>query len=397
MQTGKKLVDIFEKSFLKDFRVYYFLWIGISLFLGVFNTLSGQLHNNYKIYKYVFLNILEQFPLYQHRPEFFDDLNHYGPIFGIIIAPFALMPDIAGATLWLVFLAMVFLFAIKELPLNKWQQMAILLLCANSMIIAQTNLQFNIATVALIVLSYTNIRKGNDILAAFFIMLGAFVKFYGIVGFAFFIFSKHKPKLIIWSIIWGIVLFVLPMFISSPEYIISQYRGWIEELVIKNLSNANSVQQNISFLGMVHKITGNFEFSNLPILLGAMLLIALPYMRISEYQQNRFQLLTLSSVLIFTVLFSTGSEPNSYVIAITGVAIWFIIQPRPYSGWNIFLIIFGIAISSFAPSDLFPDSLYREIIRPYALQALPCTLIWLTIVYEMLFRNSDNYVTNLQE
>jgi hypothetical protein len=105
----------------------------------------------------------------------------------------------------------------------------------------------------------------------------------------------------------------------------------------------------------------------------------------------------LSSVLIFTVLFSTGSEPNSYVIAITGVAIWFVIQPRPYSRWNIFLIIFGIAISSFAPSDLFPRSLYREIIKPYALQALPCMLIWLTIVFELLFRKSDNYVTNYQE
>jgi hypothetical protein len=397
MQTGKKILDIFKKTFLKDFRVYYFLWIGVSVFLGVFHSLTGQLHNNYKIYKHVFLNILEKFPLYQPRPEFFDDLNHYGPIFGIIIAPFALLPDMVGATLWLVFLASVLLYAVKELPLNKWQQMAILLLVTNSMIIAQTNLQFNIATVALIVLSYTNIRKENDILAAFLIMLGTFVKFYGIVGFAFFFFSKHKPKLILWSIIWGVVFFVLPMIISSPEYIISQYQGWFEELIIKNQGNSNSLQQNISFLGMVHKISGNFEFSNLPILLGAFLLFLLPYLRINEYRQSRFQLLTLSSVLIFTVLFSTGSEPNSYVIAITGVAIWFIIQPRPYSRWNIFLIIFGIAVSSFAPSDLFPHSLYEEIIRPYALQAFPCTLIWLTIVYEMLFRNSDNYVTNLQE
>jgi hypothetical protein len=132
-------------------------------------------------------------------------------------------------------------------------------------------------------------------------------------------------------------------------------------------------------------------------LIGALLLFGLPYLKIHEYQKIKFQLLTLSSVLIFTVLFSTGSEPNSYIIAITGVAIWFVIQPRPYSGWSIFLIIFGIAVSSFAPSDLFPDSLYRKVIRPYAFQALPCTLIWLTIVYEMLFRKSDNYVTNLQE
>jgi len=397
MQTGMKLKAVYSKPFFKDGRIILYLWIAISVFMGIFNSFTGRLHNNYKIYKYVFLNIREQFPLYQHRPQFFDDVNHYGPVFGVIMAPFALMPDLIGATLWLVFLALVLYFAVKELPLKPWQHLAILLICTNSMIIAQTNVQFNTATAALIILSYTFIRKEKDGWAAFMIMLGTFVKLYGIVGFAFFFFSKHKPKLILWSVIWGIVFFVLPMFISSPGFIAGQYKDWFNELVIKNQGNGSALQQNVSFLGMIHKITGNFEFSNLPTLLGALLLFALPYLRIREYRQNSFQLLTLASVLIFTVLFSTGSEPNTYIIALTGVAIWFVIQPRPYSGWSLFLIIFGIVISSFGPSDLFPGPLYRQVIRPYALQALPCTLIWLTIVYEMLFKKSDIYLINPQK
>jgi hypothetical protein len=389
--------NFLKKPFFTRYQTILYIWVGVSLSMGIINNLSGHFHNNYKIYKYVFFNILERFPLYQYQPEFFDDLNHYGPVFGIIIAPFAMLPDVLGGALWLVMLALILYYAVKELPLNQWQHMAIFFIVTNSLIIAHANVQFNTATVALIILSYTNIRKERDIWAAFMIMLGTFVKLYGIVGFAFFFFSKHKPKLLLWSAIWGVLFFILPMFISSPEYIINQYIGWFNELVIKNQGNANSMQQNISFLGMIHKISRNFEFSNLPVLLGALLLFALPYLRVKEYRQSSFQLLTLSSVLIFTVLFSTGSEPNSYVIAITGVAIWFVIQPRPYSRWSLFLIIFGIAISSFAPSDLFPRALYREIIRPYALQALPCAIIWLTIVYEMLFRNSDHYVTNLQE
>jgi len=397
MQIGKKLTDFFNKPIFKDYRTIYFLWIGISVFMGVFNSLTGRLHNNYKIYKYVFFNLLEQFPLYQHRPEFFDDLNHYGPVFGIIMAPFAILPDILGGTLWLVALSMLLYYAIKELPLNPWQHIAIFWICTNSLIIAHTNVQFNTATAALIILSYTNIRKEKDIWAAFMIMLGIFVKLYGIVGFAFFFFSKHKPKLLLWSVIWGVVFFVLPMVISSPEFIVSQYKDWFNELVLKNQGNSNSLQQNVSFLGMIHKTTGNFEFSNLPVLLGALLLFALPYLRIKEYRQNWFQLLTLASVLIFIVLFSTGSEPNTYVIALVGVAIWFVIQPRPFTTWNLFLIIFGITVSSFAPSDLFPRAFYYKVILPNALQALPCTIIWLTIIYEMLFRKSDNYLTDLQK
>jgi len=397
MPIAKKLFEFFSKPFFKDYRTIYWLWIAISVFMGIFNSMTGRLHNNYKIYKYVFLNILEQFPLYQPCPEFFDDINHYGPIFGIIMAPFVLMPDVLGGTLWLVMLAMVLYYAVKELPINSWQHMAIFWICTNSLIIAQTNVQFNTVTAALIILSFTNIRKENDIWAAFMIMLGTFVKLYGIVGFAFFFFSKHKPKLLLWSVIWGIVFFVLPMFISSPEFIVDQYKGWFTELLIKNQGNGSALQQNVSFLGILHKTTGNFEFSNIPILLGALLLFALPYLRIGEYRKDWFQLLTLASVLIFTVLFSTGSEPNSYIIALVGVATWFVIQPRPYTTWNLFLIIFGIAVSSFAPSDLFPDYLYRHFIQPYALQALPCTVIWLTIIYEMLFRKSDNYLTDLQK
>jgi len=190
---------------------------------------------------------------------------------------------------------------------------------------------------------------------------------------------------------------VLPMLLSSPDYIIGQYIAWFNELVIKNQGNGSALQQNVSFLGIIHKTTRNFEFSNLPVLMGALILFALPYIRIKQYRQNWFQLLTLASVLIFIVLFSTGSEPNSYIIALCGVAIWFVIQPRPYTFWAILLIIFGIAVSSFAPSDLFPDALYRHFIQPYALQALPCTIIWLTIIYEMLFRNSDNYLTPAQK
>jgi hypothetical protein len=396
MQLNKKFADLLNKPFFTRYQTILYIWIGVSALMGIINTLTGHFHNNYKIYKYVFLNILEQFPLYQPRPEFFDDLNHYGPVFGIIMAPFAILPDILGGTLWLVMLSLLFYYAIKELPLNRWQHMVILWICTNSLIIAHTNLQFNTATAALIVLSYTNIRKEKDIWAAFMIVLGTFVKLYGIVGFAFFFFSKHKSKLLLWSVIWGVLFFILPMVISSPEFIVSQYKDWFNELIIKNQGNGSSLQQNVSLLGMIHKSTRNFDFSNIPLIFGGLLLFALPYLRIREYYQDRFQLLTLASVLIFTVLFSTGSEPNSYVIAILGVAIWYVIQPQPLSGWNLFLIIFGITISSFAPSDLFPRALYYRFILPNALQALPCTIIWLVIVYELLFRKSDKYITHLK-
>ena len=50
-QTGKKFELFFNKPFFKDGRVFLYLWIAISVFMVIFNSLTGRVHNNYKIYK----------------------------------------------------------------------------------------------------------------------------------------------------------------------------------------------------------------------------------------------------------------------------------------------------------------------------------------------------------
>jgi hypothetical protein len=101
-------------------------------------------------------------------------------------------------------------------------------------------------------------------------------------------------------------------------------------------------------------------------------------------------------VLIFTVIFSTGSESPTYIIAFVGVAIWFVIQPIPISKFYIFLFIFALVLTSLSPSDLIPKFLRENYIRPYALKALPCVLIWFSIIYEMLTQKFTNYNIKLR-
>ena len=92
----------------------------------------------------------------------------------------------------------------------------------------------------------------------------------------------------------------------------------------------------------------------------------------------------LCSTLIFTVIFSSSSESATYVIAFTGVAIWFIIQQRPIKTWQIVLFVSAVLLTSFSPSDLFPKFIRTEYIKPYSLKALPCVLIWFAVIYQML-------------
>jgi hypothetical protein len=364
------------------------IWFGLSFFAILKQALHQHI-NNYQIYKYTFINLVRQIDLYAPQPKFFEDSNHYGPVFGLIIAPFTLVPDGVGAVLWVMVNAWVLYQAILLLPLNTQQRSAILLICAHELMTAAFNAQFNPMMTALIVLSYVFIKRKNNFWAAFAIVLGTYIKLYGVVGLAFFFFADNKLKFILSLIFWGIVLFALPMVVSSPGFVMQSYYDWYMSLAEKNSSNAVSTMQDISVMGMIRRIFHYPQLSNLLVLLPGLALFATAYLHYKSFGHTAYQLLLLSSVLIFTVIFSTGSESPTYIIAFVGVGIWFVNLPRPVTGFEIGLLVFALLVTSLSPSDLFPKFINRQYIKPYALKALPCFVIWLKIVYEILTRKFD--------
>ena len=97
--------------------------------------------------------------------------------------------------------------------------------------------QFNIVIAAVIIGSYSALQRNHTGIAAFLIMLGAMTKLYGILGLAFFFFTRRKARFTMWLAVWGAIFFVLPMFLSSPSYVIDQYAEWYATIVDKNNLN----------------------------------------------------------------------------------------------------------------------------------------------------------------
>ena len=364
-------------------KLIILIWILLAFVSAIKQYLRGN-HNNYLIFKNVFYHTLEQKSLYATYPELYFDHNHYGPIFSLFIAPFTILPDAVGMVLWCVFNAVVLVYAISQINLESSKINLILWICAHEFLTAILGQQFNPIMTSIIILSYVLIEKEKDFWSACLIILGTFIKLYGIVGLAFFFFSKNKLKFIGSLAIWSVIFFVLPMAISSPEFIINSYSEWFARLVEKNNENASlTSMQDISIMGMFRKVLDMPHLSNLLFLLPGILLFGLPYLRFSMFSNKKFQLLLLSSVLIFTVIFSSGSESPTYIIAFAGVAIWFVIQEEK-TKWTWFLFIFAMVLTSFSPSDLIPKFLRETYVKPYALKALPCILIWFQIIYELL-------------
>ena len=372
-----------QSPVLRDRRLLFGLW----LLLGVVAALAKlHSHNNFLIFRGVFWHTWEQTSLFAQYPAEYFDCNHYGPLFSLVIAPFAVVPEWLGLVLWCAALAVFLYVAVRRSTMTWSQQVFVYWFCAHELLTALFMQQFNIAIAAIIVLAFFLIERERDTEAAFFIILGTLVKLYGIVGLAFFFFSRHKLRFVVSLVVWGLVLFAVPMLISSPTYVVSQYQEWMTVLVEKNGENLDSIAQNISLLGMVHRVSG-LAFNDLWLIVPGLLLFAMPYLRLSQYRHAAFRQTLLASVLMFVVLFSTGSESSGYIIAFVGIVVWYTAAPWQRTRWDVALLVLAFVLSSLSPSDLFPAYLRREWVQPYALKALPVTLIWLKLCYEMAVRD----------
>lgn len=379
LHAGKMqyLKKVFYRLLNKRFIFSLFIFLAIAAACKEY--LNGT-YNNYLIFKSVFEHTWDRLNLYDQYPAEYFDSNHYGPAFSLLIAPFALLPDFAGMLLWNIANAIILCIGIYSLPVSDRNRALIGMICSHEALTALLSFQFNVALTGMILLSFSWLVKQQEFKSALMIVIGALVKLYGIVGLAFFFFCKRKARFVLSCIFLFLVLFFSPAIFSDVGFTLNAYADWYHSLVHKNTQNIilGSIQ-DISLMGMARRISGNTSLPNSIFLAGGILLSAVPFARTSQYKYLSFRLMLLASVLIFTVIFSSGSESPTYIIAMTGVAIWYIQQPSPKKGWALFLFVFAMLLTSFSPSDLFPRYIRKTYVIPYSLKALPCVLIWLEI------------------
>ncbi|MBC9931471.1 glycosyltransferase family 87 protein [Chitinophaga qingshengii] len=378
VQSKKNLLTYLgEKEWL-----IMFLWFGLA-FIGAITEISRGNINNFLVFKNVFFHLIHQQPLYIEYPQEYYDVNLYGPVFSIVIAPFAGLETKVGALLWAMTGAAVLYYAIRQLPLARLQQNIILLLCTQELMGASGWFQMNQFIGAFIILTFACIVKGKDMTAAFLIVLGTLTKIYGIVGLAFFFFSSNPKRLIGGLLLWGAVLFALPMLISSPQYVINSYFEWYAALAHKNELNeaVTTIFQNISAGGFIQRVFHLQGLNDFYILIPAVLIFLSQYIRLPYRYNSRYRLYMLCSVLMFPVLFSSSSESPTYIIAIPAICIWYVLQPATRLN-NIFLF-FAILLVSFSHSDVVTPWVRKNLAVPYALKALPCLVLWLMIAVEI--------------
>lgn len=376
-------------------KVLTILWFLLpAVFAIVKYNLGTKAYNNYLIYKHVFLNIIRQANLYDFYPGLYLYQNHYGPSFSLVIAPFALLPDLIGILLWCLVNAFFLFYAINKLPFERNAILMVMSITLLEMCGSIQSQQFNPMLCSWIILSFVHLMKGRTGIAAFFISGGFLVKLYGIVGLLFTPFSRRYRSMIVWIITAMVILACIPMLYGNASFVVHSYVDWYYRLLGKNqeniMTNFTDGMQDISAMGMVRRITGISSLSNLLFLFPAGVLTLLPLLKRKYYDDNRFKLFYLAQVLIGLVIFSTSAESPTYVIAVTGFAIWYAAFGEERPQWMKWMLVLLFLLTILSSTDLFPLYIRNALIKPYALKALPCVLAWGVITVQLLFYRRGN-------
>jgi len=334
-------------------------------------------YKNYLIFKHSFFHLLKNQNLYLLYTDFDLDYFKYSPSFAVLMAPMSVMPDFLGLLCWNLLNVFVLFFGIYQLPqiYNK-QKFFVVAFVLIELITSLQNSQSNGLMAGLIVLAFAMCEKEKIAMATLCIVLSVFIKIFGLVGFALFLLYPNKIKAILYTIGWTILLILLPLLVNTPTQLYQQYQNW---LVL--LRDDYSVSQGISVGGILYTWFG-ISAKQIVFVVGAVL-FCLPLLRFRFYKETRFQLSLLASILIWMVIFNHKAESPTFVIAVAGLAIWYISQPATLV--NKILIVFAFLLTVLSATDIFPAAIRKNYVIPYDLKALPCVLIWCKLIIDMVF------------
>lgn len=386
------------KQWVSDNRVivaiYLLLSLAVSaqaLLLGKKAYVEGQpqynKYNNYTIFERSFYHLEQDQNLYVLYPKEHHDLFKYSPSFSALFSVFAVFPDWIGLNLWNIVNAFSLLVAVYCLSqVTNYQKGLILLLCLIDLMGSMQNEQSNGLMAGLMVLGFALLEKKRYLLATLCLMITVYVKLFGIVAFALCVFYPKKGTLILYSILWAVVLFMLPLLFTSADQYSSQLIFWKDLL-----ENDHSASYGYSVMGVMQTWFGIVPDKQLIVLVGAIAFLA-PLLRVKQYTNYTFRYLMMASVLLWVVVFNHKAESPTFIIAMTGVALWFVVSDKNIA--NVTLFALACILTTLSPTDIFPKVWRKEFVDPYVLKALPCILIWGKVVYDMLVLKEDHITEN---
>ena len=369
-------------------------------------------YNNYIIFKQSFFHLIASQDLYIHYPQEQYDLFKYPPTFALLFAPFSMLPDLLGYSIWTALNLLLPVFAIYKLQgvssRVKAAMSAPLLLEGFT---SALNSQSNGLMLGLLLFAFVAMQNGRISQAVLFIWLTAFIKLFGILFFAMLlVFPGALRKSLLRVPVIFVVLYLLPLPVLGWEGLQQQYAS-----MFNLLAHDHGYFVKYSVMGWLQQWFGLRPNKNLILILGLglqclpllVLIIKQKLWRSGSLQQmnskslERWQFLFAASWLLWMVIFNHMAESATYVIAVGGAMLAFsqvkfmnnadfesvkssqLNDVRNNSPW-ILAFIMMFLFTMLGPTDVYPKEVRFWIVETAQLKAFPCILLWGLALIKML-------------
>ena len=336
-------------------------------------------YENYVIFKRAFVHLSQGLNPYAAYPAEQWDLYKYSPSFALAMAPFSVLPDWLGLGLWNLLNAAPLLWAILRLPLLRPEQrrfMAWFIL--PELIISMQNSQSNGLTAALLLLPLLAFEAARPVQAALWAVAGGFLKIFGIfAALPALVYPLRWSRLVLAFGGGLLALSLAPLLVLSPAQLWQMYAWWGELL-----REDHDASVGLSVIGWLYTWLG-WAAPKLGVLLMGLATLGLSMLAVRRRPLPDNRALLWASLLIWVVIFNHKAESPTFVIALCGVALWYL-SLGPAVLWQKVLLWTAFALASLTPTDIFPRQIREQLVQPYVLKAVPCIAIWAIISWRLL-------------
>jgi hypothetical protein len=338
--------------------------------------------NNFMVFRWSFLNLASGHDMYAAQPQHHADLYKYSPSFAVLFAPFALVPFSVSLALWDALNALLLFYAVERL-LPSREAAIVLALIYLEVLRSMQRSQSNSLVTALVILAYLSFEQRKQLGAAIAIAIGAAVKIFPLAALALAIFHPRRVRFALLMTAAMAVVLALPLLVVSPAELVTQYQSWRAVEAVDALSVGGGGGGGL-YGGVMQQLRLIFGVSwpNWPVQLAGTMLLMLPLARWRNWSDAGFRLRFLCALIVYMVIFNHQSESPSFVIAVTGIAIWFVTTPRTW--WHTTVMVLTILVVSDSSTDITPKSWQQHFFVHYRLKTIPCTIAWITMIWELL-------------
>ena len=356
-------------------RTIFALYVASAVFATVQQGVVGR-SNNFKVFRAAAVNLLAHRDLYAAHPDQHFDFYKYSPTFALLFAPLAALPFAPALLIWSLLNSLLLWYGVRRLLPERQATLALALVYLEVLFALQYT-QSNGLVTALMLLAFLALEEGRQLRGALLIGLDAFIKIFPLGAAALALFHPRRWRfgLLLAGVAVGLAL--LPLVVIPPHELLAQYRSWwtIETADAGRVNRGDSVMQYLyQWLGA--------DWPHWPVqLAGTLLLLAPLALGRRRWSDRSFRLRFLCSLLIYLVLFNHQSERASFVIAYTGLSVWYAASaPDPMR--NAIALAAAVALV-LQDVQIVPWAVHDALGR-YRVKGIPCLVAWLVMQAELL-------------